>query len=325
VTAPKVSVAMIAYNHERFVVQAVESVLAQRTDFPFEIVFGEDCSPDGTRALVQGLAAAHPGRIRLLLPEKNIGMNRNLAATIAACRGEYIALLEGDDFWTDPEKLQRQVGMLEAHPECTVCFTRALVVDESNQPIETAQIIREVKPTYILADYLSRVFQPRTCTVMFRRGLFADFPEWYFSLPVGDFPLHVFNAEHGDFAFLDRVTAAYRIHAGGIWSMGISPTEWQSGSREQQLRAAARLSAMLAVYETLDAYLGSRYRGIMRAQIAQLAYQFTIVSRTLEDWPRMRRSVWQQLRALPLPPGVSFATLVRAALVSHCPFLARRT
>ena len=218
-TAPKVSIAMLAYNHERFVVQAVESVLVQRTDFPFEIVIGEDCSPDGTRAVLERLAAAHPGIIRLLLPEKNLGMNRNLAATIAACRGEYVALLECDDYWIDPEKLQRQADRLGANPDCAICFTRALVVDEANQPIETAQIIHEVKTTYSLADYLSRVFQPRTCTVMFRRGLFAEFPEWFFRLPVGDFPLHVLNAEHGGFAFLDRVTAAYRIHAGGIWSM----------------------------------------------------------------------------------------------------------
>jgi glycosyltransferase involved in cell wall biosynthesis len=324
VTAPKVSVAMIAYNHEQFVVQAVESVLAQRTDFPFEIVFGEDCSPDGTRALVQRLADTHAGRIRLLLPERNIGMGRNLAVTIAACRGDYIALLEGDDYWTDPEKLQRQVEMLDAHPECAVCFTRALVVDEANRPIETAQFIREVKPTYTLADYLSRVFQPRTCTVMFRRGLFAEFPKWFFHLPVADFPLHVLNAEHGDFAFIDCITAAYRIHAGGIWSMGISPTRWQVASREQQLRIAARLGAVLDVYATLDAYLGPRYRAIMRRQMAQFAHQFTIACRSLEDWPRMRRGVRRQVCTLPLPPGVPLTALLRAALVSHCPFLARR-
>jgi glycosyltransferase involved in cell wall biosynthesis len=325
VTTPKVSVAMIAYNHERFVAQSIESVLAQRTDFDFEIVFGEDCSTDGTRAIVERIATAHMDRIRLLLPPKNLGMNRNLAATIEACRGQYIALLEGDDFWIDPEKLQRQAEFLDAHPECAICFTRAKVVDEENQPIDTRSVIREVKPVYSLEDYLSRVFQPRTCTVMFRRRLFAGFPDWFFRLPVGDFPLHVLNAERGTFGFLDRFTAAYRIHAGGVWSVGINPLEWHTETPEQRRRAVARLQAVITVYETVRTHLGARYAAITRAQIARFAQQLTYQCRALEDWPQMRRSVRWQLRSLPLPEGASKLGLLRAALVSHLPFLARKS
>ena len=322
---PKVSVAMIAYNHERFVAQATESALAQRTNFDFEIILGEDCSTDGTRAIVERLAAAHRERLRLLLPEKNLGMNRNLAATIKACRGQYVALLEGDDSWIDPEKLDRQVEFLEAHPECAICFTRAQVIDEANQLIETKSVLRKVKPVYSLGDYLSREFQPRTCTVMFRRGLFAEFPEWFFRLPAGDFPLHVLNAEHGAFGFLDRVTAAYRIHPGGVWSTGVNPNGWRTETAEQRRRVIARLRAVLAVYEAVDAHLGSRYHAIMREQIARFAQQLTHQCRALEDWPQMRRSVRLQLRSLPLPEGASTLGLLRAVLVSHLPFLAQKS
>lgn len=323
-STPKVSVALIVYNHERFVQQAMESALAQRTDFEFEIVLGEDCSTDGTRRLVQRLAAEHPDRIRLLLPEKNLGLTGNVIATIAACRGEYVALLEGDDFWIDPEKLQRQADLLDRNRGLALCFTRAQVVDETGAPIETKPVIHEVKPTYTLHDFLDRVFQPRTCTVMFRNRLFARFPDWYHGLPAGDFPLHVLNAEHGDFGFLDRTTAAYRIHAGGVWSLGFSPKQWQGETREHLLRYAARMESVLRVYQAVRGHLAPRHEAVTRKHIAKFAHQLTYACRLLEDWPRMRRSVAMQLRALPPPPGVGVGFLLRAWLVCRFPFLARR-
>ena len=97
----KVSVAMITYNHERFIAQAIESVLMQQTDFAVELVIGEDCSTDKTRAIVCAYGERYPERIRLLLPERNQGMIPNFVATMNACQGQYIALLEGDDYWTD--------------------------------------------------------------------------------------------------------------------------------------------------------------------------------------------------------------------------------
>ena len=323
--SPKVSVAMIAYNHERFVAQAIESVLAQKVDFPMEIVFGEDCSTDNTREIVRSLASDHPERFTLLFPEKNLGMNRNLAATIRACRGQYVALLEGDDYWTDPEKLQRQADYLDAHPECSICFTRATVIDEANQPLDIPSPIRAVKPVYPLRDYLARSFQPRTCTVMFRNRLFEDFPDWFYQLPVGDFPLHVLNAQHGDFGLLDRTTSAYRIHPGGIWSMGYTPTEWSSQTREQSLRNAARMRDLIKIYETVGTHLGADYRPVIREQIGIFSHLLTVAYRSLGDWPKMRASVRKQLRTLPLPQQVPLSALLSDLVMSHLPFLARTT
>ena len=110
--APKVSVAMITYNHVRFIRQAVESVAAQQTNFPYEIVVGEDVSNDGTREAVIELQQRFPGKVRALLHEKNLGMrgNGNFVATLTACRGEDVCYLGGDDYWGDPGKLQRQGG-----------------------------------------------------------------------------------------------------------------------------------------------------------------------------------------------------------------------
>src|SRR3954451_17918743 len=98
----KVSALIITYNQEKFIEQAVRSALMQKVNFPYEIVIGEDCSTDGTRDIVRRLAEENPGRIRAILREKNLGMHLNHRATHAACTGQYLAILEGDDYWTDP-------------------------------------------------------------------------------------------------------------------------------------------------------------------------------------------------------------------------------
>ena len=131
-----VSVAMITYNHEQFIAQAIESVLMQETAFVVELVIGEDCSTDGTRRIVQAYAAKYPNVIRALLPEKNLGMARNYQAVWQACGGKYIAWLEGDDYWRTPQKLQKQVALMEANPHYSMCGTKTQFVTTSSDGAE---------------------------------------------------------------------------------------------------------------------------------------------------------------------------------------------
>lgn len=121
---PVVSVHMLAYNHERTVHEAIDGVLAQRTDFPYELVIGEDASTDRTREICLDYQRRHPDRIRLLWSETNVfAVDGNMTRTTAACRGEFIAFCEGDDSWTDPEKLQKQVDIMRKCPQVGLCFT----------------------------------------------------------------------------------------------------------------------------------------------------------------------------------------------------------
>jgi glycosyltransferase involved in cell wall biosynthesis len=115
---PILSVCIITYNHEKFIAQAIESILNQNTTFPFEIVIGEDCSKDKTRQICESYKKDFPQKIRLLESKMNLGMKQNLIRTLKDCEGKYIALLEGDDYWTDQLKLQRQVDFMDKHPEC---------------------------------------------------------------------------------------------------------------------------------------------------------------------------------------------------------------
>ena len=111
-TSPKVSVLVLAYNQERYIAQAIQSALDQQTEFAIEIVIGEDCSTDRTRDILKRLAEDNPDLIRLLLREKNLGGTENFYDTLRQCRGEYVAMLEGDDYWTNPQKLQMQADAL---------------------------------------------------------------------------------------------------------------------------------------------------------------------------------------------------------------------
>ena len=217
VIAPKVSVLMLTYNHERFIAQAVESVLAQETSFPIEIVVGEDCSTDRTREILLKLQQSHPGTIRLLFREKNLGPQKNYASTFAACTGQYIAMLEGDDYWTNPKKLQKQVDALDAHPEWSVCFhiTRRVYDDGSKEPeLYPANWTKEVATVHDL--FQGNLFN--TCSQVFRNRLFGALPSWLLEVEPGDWITNILNADCGPVGCILEVMADYRIHSQGLWS-----------------------------------------------------------------------------------------------------------
>lgn len=214
----KVSVLIITYNHEKFIAQALDSALMQKTSFDYEIVIGEDCSSDQTRKIVRQYHQKYPDKIRVLLPAQNLGMLKNFVNTFRACKGQYIALLEGDDYWTAPDKLQKQADFLDSHLECSTCFHNVNVIYSSSSQKSHPFHRNQLKKYFTLRDIVSKHFIP-TCSTMFRSGLFKDFPEWYYALSMGDWPLHVLNAEHGTAGYINELMGTYRVHEGGQWSL----------------------------------------------------------------------------------------------------------
>lgn len=223
----KVSVAMTTYNHKPYIAQAIEGVLMQEVSFAYELVIGEDCSPDGARRIVEDYVARNPDRIRPLLPDRNLGAHANFRETLAACRGEYIALCEGDDYWTDPHKLQKQVDFLEAHHECSLCFHNTIIWYEDGSRPPQPRYQSPQKTFWSLSDIVYR--NPiTTCSVVYRKELLGDYPDWYYTLPIGDWPTWVLLAEHGPAGYLDDVMATYRVHEGGAFSGRLSRS-WVPG------------------------------------------------------------------------------------------------
>ena len=211
-TMPLVSVCMTTYNHERYLARAIESVLEQQTTFGVELVLGEDCSTDSTREICEAYAARYPERIRLVTSSENVGMRANYRRTFEACRGKYIAYLDGDDWWCDPLKLQRQADLLEADPGCGMCYTRADCWSETQQRVESRFPADEPHLTF---DKLLLNSTIPNCTAVVRRELVAGYytevrplaKRW----PLDDYGMWLWCASHVRLAFLDRVTACYRV------------------------------------------------------------------------------------------------------------------
>ncbi len=214
---PLVSICMITYNHEKYIKQAIESVIMQRTNFTYELVIGEDCSTDGTLSICQERQSQHRQTIRLRPRPKNLGIIPNFLQTLQECAGQYVALCEGDDYWISPDKLQKQVDFLERHPDCASCFHGVNVFNQEtgrSEPYTSGYSGR--RTVYTLDDILEHGAFPATCSLMMRNGIFADLPEWFHEVTQGDFVVHVLNGLHGTLGFLDETMAVYRVHRGGV-------------------------------------------------------------------------------------------------------------
>lgn len=140
---PKLSVILITYNHEKYIEKALGSVLSQVTDFPFEIVIGDDCSPDDTKNIIREYRDKYPDIIRIVHREKNTGRpTLNVYETTMKCRGDYLAYLEGDDYWTDSDKLQKQMDFLNEHPEYIACTHSHKMIDDNGNDITDPEILK---------------------------------------------------------------------------------------------------------------------------------------------------------------------------------------
>ena len=255
---PKVSICMVTYNHQQFINQAIDSVLMQKTNFEYELIIGEDCSTDQTRSIVQTYAAAFPERIKLVLQEQNVGATRNFASVLDSCKGRYVALLEGDDYWTSPDKLQKQVEYLDCHPDYAICYHSCQVVDKMGVTKGVVLPIN-MKPTSTLLDLITDDSFMATCSVMFRSRLFNYFPDVFFVLRnVCDWPLNVLNAEHGKIGFIDAVMSNYRQQS--------SDLAWSSNPLSKIMLNAIKLN------EAFNEYFKVKYSKLFEAKIANYYY-----------------------------------------------------
>ncbi len=240
--APKASVFVLTHDHVDWIGRALDSALAQEAPFEFEILVADDCSSDGTRQTVLEYGNRHPDRIRTFLPGRNLGVAGIWLEAARRCRGEYVAILEGDDFWTSPAKLARQVALLDRQPGWSSCFHRATLFFEDGSRPSRPTTPAFAKDVFDLDDILRSCFIP-FLTVVFRRDVLVHVPGWLFEYRWFDWLFHVWCAQWGPIGFLDEDMAAYRVHAGGNWS---------ARSRREQLEED------LAVYDRLSIELPSR-------------------------------------------------------------------
>lgn len=229
---PLVSVCIQTYNHAGFIEKCLESILSQKTDFSFEILLGEDQSTDGTREICLKYAHKYKGKIRLFLHqrENNIKINGrptgrfNWLYNLYSARGKFIALCEGDDYWTDTNKLQKQVKELQMEEEVVACFTNAHIEQENG--------LNNYAETYCKGTSGDRYYNfdeialkggglfP-TASFLFKNQ-FEQFPQFLMERQSGDRALSLLLASQGKFKYLDQLTCVYRVHSGGLFSGGMN-------------------------------------------------------------------------------------------------------
>lgn len=219
---PVVTVRCITYNHANFIRDAIEGFLMQETTFPLEIIIHDDASTDGTADIIREYEAMYPQLFRTMLQKENQYSKglESWARVRKRCnelvRGEFIAVCEGDDYWTSPHKLQRQVEALESNPEVSLCYHRheVLCVD-SNRP---KQLSRN-QPVECLAELLGNS-GVQMATMVWRHAALRSTPAWMDEVVYGDIPLQLMLADSGSLIFFPNVWSVYRKHAGGMSSSG---------------------------------------------------------------------------------------------------------
>ena len=239
---PKVSVVSITYNHEAYIREALDGFVAQKTDFPVEFIVADDASTDATPAIIQDYAGRYPHLFRPILRPQNVGIHANLTDALSVARGDYLALCEGDDYWTDPMKLSKQVAFLDQHPETAVCFHPVRVIWTDGRKGSEFPPVGWRRDLSVEA-LIRRNFIQTNSVVYRRHSDYRDIPADVMPL---DWYLHVRHAARGDIAMLPETMSVYRRHPQSYWyDADVDRTKfWVSHGRGH----AAMFEAMFDVF-----------------------------------------------------------------------------
>lgn len=218
-TEMKVNIILITYNHAAYIRQTLESILMQKVDADVEIIIADDYSPDNTVDIIREYEDKTPFTFTYLYKEKNTGYIRNYQQAFAACTGDYIAIMEGDDYWVKPNHLQNHIHHLEKYPEASMSYNRhiRLFVDQKREEIFdwTGGDDYELVTTGQLA-LGNRIGNLSCC--MFRGKYIRDIDPKLFDMEIADWMLGMYMGQFGSLLYLKDATSAYRIHDNGQWS-----------------------------------------------------------------------------------------------------------
>lgn len=244
--SPLVSVCMITYNHERYIAEAIEGVLIQEVDFELELVISDDCSSDLTGDIVRTYLENHSkgNWIKYYRHSENKGMMENFVWALEQCKGKYVALCEGDDYWIDPLKLNNQVRYLEDHDECVATYHDCKILNASGDLfkdfITKKNYCCDRSGLYDIAIYGNFIQTP---SFVFRNQ-FRNLPRYFTELEVGDFFLYLHLAQFGNFKSLDFTGAVYRF---GVGTFSGNSGKAMRGKFKKSILTAAKWQSSLTV------------------------------------------------------------------------------
>lgn len=218
----KLSILVITYNHEKYIRQAIESILIQKMDFDYEVILADDCSTDSTQKILMEYVDKYPTTFKPHFSPKNLGVTKNYGRAFKLCSAEYVAVLEGDDYWTDVQKLTKQIKFLDEHRESPICFNRFWgYFEDKNKFVALPNFVNSEPGDYrflTLEQLIKENFIGNFSTCMYRNSELQKIDEKIFELTAYDWMINMYLAQFGVIGYLPNVMSVYRIHSAGTWS-----------------------------------------------------------------------------------------------------------
>lgn len=264
-----VSICCITYNQASYIRDALEGFIKQNTDFVYEVLIHDDASNDGTAEIIREYTARYPNLIYPILQTENQyskGLT-NISGTFnfPRARGKYIAMCEGDDYWTDENKLQKQVDYMEAHPDCSLCFHSADVEVQGKAVTE-----RQMRPyrgdrKVLPEEIIDKTSGYPTASLLFRTEMVKPLPDFYVQAPIADIPLQLMAAARGWAYYMDTPMCVYRLGGAASWTTLMKQGNYQQKQRDYGI-------AMESMYRGFDRESGGRFHETVEHAIKRLIF-----------------------------------------------------
>lgn len=218
-----IDIILFCYKQEQYIEQALRSIYAQDLpkDVTARIIVADDCSPDGTLSIIKRLAPESPFPMEFLPEEPNMGISKNYKRSFAATKAEYVAILEGDDYWM-PNHLKQHIEFLHNHPECSMSMNEITTLIEESGKMQVSVMVRKENESYILVDTHKQIaggnHLGNLSACVFRGDYLRELPETLYDMPIADWMLGVMLSQRGDIGIIKGSTNVYRIKASGVWA-----------------------------------------------------------------------------------------------------------
>jgi glycosyltransferase involved in cell wall biosynthesis len=271
-----VDVIVPIYNHEKYLVQTLDSIVSQVTDFPFRVLASDDCSTDNTRDIIRAYAAKYPAIVFPFFHEKNVGPLGNGYSLLSRVTSKYVALCDGDDYWTDLHKLQKQVTFLENNPDFSVCFGKVDVINEGTYQQNKHSSDVSEKDVYTIADIIeSDMHIAPTATMVFRDELPKPIPDFYLTIFSADTFILLMEADKGKAKYMNETFAVYRNHSGGM-------------TKTEKVKMHADY-VKFKMYEKVNELLQYKYDHLFRKKLLEMTkVRMIFEAREMSMWNRLK-------------------------------------
>ncbi len=259
---PLVSVRCLCYNHEKYLRDAIEGILMQETDFPFEVIIHDDASKDGSQSIIKEYAEKYPHIIVPVLQKENQyskGIKVSKTFVEPLIRGKYCAVCECDDYWTDKHKLQKQVRFLEAHPDYSICGHSFMIVDSKGNDMYGDRRVKNGEHDISFEDVIMNKDMPQTATLVYSQKDKTEMPDFFNKALVGDYPLMLYMSTRGKFHYMADNMSCYRRHGGGSWvtRLGSDDTLFEK-----------HIALMKKLMENFDVYTQKKHTDLVNLRIS---------------------------------------------------------